>query len=284
MKVHGFEPLMCPLDTKPLLTNPEGWQCEQGHQFDRAKQGYVNLLPVQYKKSLQPGDSKSMVRARSCFLDSGHYAPVAFALNKIVLDHLEEGGTYLDAGCGEGYYLNSFAHVAEADSTLKKVSVLGLDISKWAIQAAAKRTKNVQWVVGSNAHLPVADATFDVVSVVFGFPVYEEFARVLKPLGLLIVVEPTPRHLHELRALIYPEVTQTERPKITAPPGFEVKEVEALCFQINLNNNADILDLLAMTPHVHRITPGALAKLKQVQQLTVTVDMQFVVYMRVGTL
>ncbi|HLV48012.1 MAG TPA: methyltransferase domain-containing protein [Aliidiomarina sp.] len=292
MKVHGFEQLTCPLEKQPLVQNLQGWQCLHGHQFDRAKQGYVNLLPVQHKRSLNPGDNKEMVRARKNFLDTKHYAPVASTLSRLVVEHVvasaRQEASYLDAGCGEGYYLNEFiTHTQAIDQALgtkTKISLLGLDISKWAIQAAAKRTKSVQWVVGSNAHLPVADVSFDVVSVVFGFPVYEEFARILKPLGLLIVVEPTPRHLHELRALIYPEVTQTERPKITAPPGFEVKEVEALCFQINLNNNADILDLLAMTPHVHRITPGALAKLKQVQQLTVTVDMQFVVYMRVGTL
>lgn len=292
MKIYSFEQLTCPLDKQPLVQNLQGWQCMHGHQFDRAKQGYVNLLPVQHKRSLNPGDNKEMVRARKNFLDTKHYAPVASTLSRLVVEHVVASArqevSYLDAGCGEGYYLNEFiTHtqaINQALGTKTKIALLGLDISKWAIQAAAKRTKNVQWVVGSNAHLPVADASFDVVSVVFGFPVYEEFARILQPQGQLIVVEPNPLHLHELRELIYPEVSQVERPKVGPRPGFEVKEIEALCFQINLNNNADILDLLAMTPHVHRVTPSALAKLKQLQQLTVTIDMQFIVYRRIGIL
>ncbi|MBE0772565.1 SAM-dependent methyltransferase, partial [Escherichia coli] len=49
--------------------------CPAGHRFDRARQGYLNLLPVQHKKSLDPGDNAAMVEARRQFLGAGHYAP-----------------------------------------------------------------------------------------------------------------------------------------------------------------------------------------------------------------
>lgn len=292
MKVHGFEHLLCPLDQQPLLPNEQGWQCSAGHQFDRAKQGYVNLLPVQQKKSLQPGDNKDMVRARKSFLDTGYYGPVASALSNMVLTHINNSGAaepaYLDAGCGEGYYLAEFIRHASEQPTEQptvqraqhSVALLGLDISKWAVQAAAKRSKQIQWVVGTNAQLPIANASFDVISAVFGFPVYEEFARVLKPNGLLIVVEPTANHLHQLRDIIYPTVAQTERPAPKAMPGFNLHGCQGVNFTIKLTSSNDILNLLAMTPHVHRITNEALSRLTQLTELTVTVDMQCVLYLR----
>ncbi len=286
MKIHGFEHLICPLDKQPLYTNQQGWQCPLGHQYDRAKQNYVNLLPVQHKKSLQPGDSKDMVRARQHFLDNGYYSPVAQALSKLVLEHISNSteltAAYLDAGCGEGYYLQQFIQYASTHKGDQAVAVLGLDISKWAIQAAAKRTKQVQWVVGSNVQLPTANASLDVISAVFGFPVYEEFARVLKPGGLLIVVEPSQDHLHELRDIIYAKVSHNKPTVPEAKAGFTYQASHTVNFTMQLNSSDDILNLLTMTPHVHRIKPEALMRIKQLQQLTVTVDMQCVLYNRVA--
>ena len=62
--------------------------------------------------------------------------------------------------------------------------MLGLDISKWAIQAAAKQDKRPGWVVATNAQLPVQAGTLDRVLCMFGFPVYTEFARVLIDCGV----------------------------------------------------------------------------------------------------
>src|SRR3546814_15014538 len=84
------------------------------------------------------------------------------------------------------------------------LALLGLDISKWAVLSAAKRDKRLNWVVGSNANLPVQSGTLDRVLCIFGFPVYPEFARVLKPGGQLLQVDSGPGHLRELREIIYP--------------------------------------------------------------------------------
>lgn len=128
-------------------------RCAKGHCFDIASQGYINLLPVQNKRSLDPGDSKEMVAARHRFLSAGHYAPIAAAVARASLSAFPAGNTIacLDAGCGEGYYLRQ---LAAAEST-HNLSLLGLDISKWAVLSAAKQDKRTRWVVGSNAHLPV---------------------------------------------------------------------------------------------------------------------------------
>lgn len=275
--LQPFDALRCPLDQQPLQANAQGWACPQGHQFDRAKQGYVNLLPVQRKRSRDPGDSKDMVQARKRFLDAGYYQPVGETLAQLVHEQLQQNKSlataYLDAGCGEGYYLQQFMQYQEAHAGEGSCALLGLDISKWAVQVAARRSREVQWVVASNAALPVPAASFDVISSVFGFPMYDEFARVLKPQGLLLVIEPGPAHLQELRQVIYPELTGQEQPKEPNRGPFNVTSTTPIQFQCTVQSSEHILDLLAMTPHVHRITHEAHARLSDLNELQVTVDM-----------
>ena len=48
--------LACPICSEPLNAVDNGVACPAGHRFDRARQGYLNLLPVQHKNSRDPGD------------------------------------------------------------------------------------------------------------------------------------------------------------------------------------------------------------------------------------
>ena len=66
----------CPLCQQALLLDEKSYRCANNHSFDQAKQGYVNLLPVQFKHSKEPGDNKAMVQARRAFLDKGYYQPL----------------------------------------------------------------------------------------------------------------------------------------------------------------------------------------------------------------
>src|SRR5690606_29891455 len=174
-----------------------------GHSFDTARQGYIHLLPVQNKRSLDPGDSKAMVAARRRFLAAGYYQPIAAAVNRAVLaDTLDdEQISCLDAGCGEGYYLRQ---LAMAERGGRALALVGLDISKWAVLAAAKQDRQPSWLVASNANLPLQSQSLDRVLCLFGFPVHGEFARVLKPAGELLQVDAGTDHLRELRNVIYP--------------------------------------------------------------------------------
>lgn len=191
MNITPFQALACPLDGVPLHCTGSAWACASGHNFDIASQGYTNLLPVQNKRSRDPGDSKEMVAARRRFLTVGFYQPIAAAVSRAMLANLPADASIscLDAGCGEGYYLRQLAASVPEEQTL---ALLGLDISKWAVLSAAKQDTRVSWVVGSNAKLPVLSGTLDRVLCMFGFPVYPEFARVLKPGGLLVQVIPGP--------------------------------------------------------------------------------------------
>ena len=111
MNITPFQALACPLDGAPLRRHGGALRCGRGHSFDLASQGYVNLLPVQNKRSLDPGDSKLMVAARRRFLNAGHYAPIAAAVGRAVLAGRpgDAPTACLDAGCGEGYYLRQLA-------------------------------------------------------------------------------------------------------------------------------------------------------------------------------
>src|SRR5690554_7386318 len=108
MSAAAFTTLACPLDGDPLYRSDGTWRCAAGHSFDIARQGYVNLLPVQQKRSRNPGDSKEMVAARTQFLNTGIYEPIAQKVTELVRPLLQQDRPLrlLDAGCGEGYYLD----------------------------------------------------------------------------------------------------------------------------------------------------------------------------------
>ncbi len=279
MTITAFQALACPLDGGPLLRNGATWRCAAGHSFDIASQGYANLLPVQNKRSRDPGDSKEMVAARRRFLEAGCYQPIAAAVSRAVLAELPPGeaASCLDAGCGEGYYLRQLAAAAGSGQAL---ALLGLDISKWAVLSAAKRDKRANWVVGSNANLPVLPGTLDRVLCMFGFPVPAEFARVLKRGGRLLQVDAGPDHLRELRQIIYPSL-KPERPAGSkAPQGFVALSTETVRYRLDLAGTEQIADLLAMTPHLYRATAEGRARAAALRALSVTVDARLTLFGR----
>lgn len=273
MPVTPFQALACPLDGDPLTRTDTAWRCPAGHSFDIARQGYTHLLPVQNKRSRNPGDSKEMVAARRNFLNGGFYQPIVDAVNRAVLAEAPDEGTLscLDAGCGEGYYLRQLAAAAGERQTLE---LLGVDISKWAVLAAAKQDKRPAWVVGTNARLPVLPGSVDRVLCLFGFPVYSEFARVLKPGGQLLQVDAGPWHLRELREIIYPTLKPEKNEDVVAPEGFTTLEATTERFPLELTSQEQISDLLAMTPHLYRASAEGIERASALDSLAVTVDVR----------
>lgn len=156
--------------------------CPRGHAFDIARSGYINLLQPQERRSKKPGDSAEAVAARRRFLDRGHAAPLLDAIGAM----LPREGEILDAGCGEGYYLGSLGRGC------------GVDISTNAIDLAARRYPDCEWVVANaDRFIPYADASFEGVLSITGRMNAGEFRRVCR--GSLLVAVAAPDDLIELR-------------------------------------------------------------------------------------
>lgn len=249
--------------------------CPNRHSFDIARQGYVNLLPVQQKRSRHPGDSKAMVVARSRFLNSGIYQPIAQQLTERVrsLWGEQQALRLLDAGCGEGYYLDYLVRALSSRGTLDAV---GMDISKEAVAAAARRSQQISWVVGSNARPPLVPG-LDLILSVFGFPSYEGFQPLLKPGGHIVLVEPGPDHLIELRQVIYPTVKRNPPPELDQAErlGFQLTDTQSLQYQTAELDHGQIQDLLQMTPHLYRATREGKEAASRLETIQLTVDVVF---------
>ena len=167
--------LLCPICGGTLQQIDKTFRCTEGHCFDVARQGYVNLLPVQQKHSLNPGDTREQVLSRRSFLEAGFYQPIADTLCAAAVE-LGISGPILDVGCGEGYYSSLVAQALNAPLT-------GLDISKEAVRCAAAKYKKAQWICGSAARLPVQTDSVGLLMSLFALTVPEEFRRVLRQNG-----------------------------------------------------------------------------------------------------
>lgn len=233
--------------------------CLHGHSFDISRSGYINLLPAHFKRSKAPGDSKEMVLARRQFLDTDAYSPIANRINELALSHLKNSQdkttyNYLDAGCGDGYYLQAWKLYASEKMSAAQHNCYGLDISKWAIEAAAKRYKGLTWLVASNKQPPIVEESLDLIFCTFGFPCYSAFFKALKPGGVLIICDAGHQHLIEARKILYPSLKPSKERDFSEAikTGFIKAAQHTQEFQLHLKQKEDIHRLLAMTPHMYR--------------------------------
>ena len=262
--------LRCPICHELLSVRDGSVACANNHQFDRARQGYLNLLPSNKKRSKQPGDDQAMVAARARFLNHGYYRSVVETLLE-VLQSLGTSQQYvLDAGCGEGYYTSALrAQLADSE-------VCGVDISKQAVVAASKRNKEVTWLVASVSELPLMAQQFDTIVSIFSRCHWPEFTRVLKPGGHIVTLTPTENHLMALRQAIYDQVRPYPQDKHLQdlPPDLHLLHSQTLSQVMELDNNQAIMDLLTMTPHYWHINKQQKEQLMQLEGLVCNLEMR----------
>ncbi len=256
---------LCPLCSEPLrLTlSAKSYACSNNHHFDIAKEGYLNLLPVQFKHSAEPGDNKQMMQARREFLEAGYYEPMAKAAAMMI--NAGQARHLLDLGCGEGYYSRKI----EADCA-KTMMLHGVDIAKFAIRAAAQKQPNARFVVASANRLPYADQYFDFVLRVFAPSNDDELKRILKPSGHLLTVTPGPRHLWQLKQFIYAEVSEHAL-QSELPQGFELIDRQRLSYNI-APNALQRIALLQMTPFAWRANERVQQAVKDAAELDIETD------------
>ena len=256
--------LTCPICVGALENHGNGVRCANGHSFDRARQGYLNLLPVQHKKSLDPGDNAAMVEARRRFLGAGHYAPLADELARRAAERAP--ARWLDIGCGEGNY------TARLAAALPQAEGYGLDISREAVKRACRLAPQLTWMVASMTRVPLASASCGLIASVFSPIDWNEAVRLLVPGGGILRLGPARDHLLELRQRLYDEVREYEEDKHLAglPDSLRLADSGHLQFSITLDQPEQLSDLLAMTPHGWRVNAERRERIIN-QPLTVTV-------------
>ncbi|WP_420535109.1 putative RNA methyltransferase [Acinetobacter populi] len=262
--------LMCPVCRESLTLQDKTWQCSNRHSYDQAKQGYVNLHVVQHKHSKSPGDTPEAVAARRRFLTAGCYQSLQHKI-VAVLQQLNIQSA-IDIGCGEGYYTQAMAEVVP--------DLIAVDIAKSAVQIAAKQDtqKQVVWVVGTGAILPVQDQSLQLCSSFFSPLPKTEMLRVLESQGYLLVATPAPQHLYAMREALFDQVKVHEPEKFITQlqPEFELIEQHLITDDLSLNQQ-QLKDLIAMTPYAWKAKADKRAALEARDQFKI--QAQFCLYL-----
>lgn len=270
--------LICPVCGSPLKQQEKAYACPNRHLFDRAKSGYVNLLLSDAKHAKAPGDNKEMVRARRQFLNAGYYQCLADAVaeetQKIAADADWKSPVVLDAGCGEGYYTSSVYHALRPAVSPQ---MFGVDISKFALQEAAKRGRGIAYAVASIFHLPVAGQSCDLLFNLFAPYCHEEFYRVLKPDGVLLMVIPGKYHLWELKQKLY-DTPYPNEPKDYALDGYTFCGKREVKGQIAVEGQEMIQALFQMTPYYYKTAQADADKIALLTSLETRIEFELLIY------
>lgn len=267
---------ICPKCCRSLCFENGSFKCGENHSYDTARSGYVNLLLSNQMNTKLPGDNKLMVNARKSFLGKGYYKILTGAFSEAVSLYKTPGGLVLDAGCGEGIYTVSAA------KAVTDMDFMGLDISKAAVDAAAKRAKsealtNALFSVGSVFHLPVESGSCDMVTTLFAPWCGTEFLRVLKNKGTLILVIPGKNHLKQLKSAVYDKPYLNE-PKDGIPEGFTLIEKIPLHSQILIDSGEDIKNLFLMTPYYYKTSEEGHKRLEALESLETEIEFEILIY------
>lgn len=265
---------ICPVCSEKLEISGKSYICPNRHTFDMAKSGYVNLLPTNNSGSVH-GDNKLMLRARRVFLEKGYYKPLCNAVCRTVAKYCDENSVILDAGCGEGYYTTAVKAIF--DKSEVAVEMYGIDISKDAVDMAAKRKCGINFAAASVFHIPVMSKSCDILLTMFAPYCGEEYSRVLKKDGIMIMAIPSENHLWELKSKIYDIPYKNEVKEYTLE-GFEFIGAEKVSFTMKIPENSDIISLFSMTPYYYRTGKVEQQRLNNLEFLETQADFEILTY------
>ncbi len=252
--------LICPVCKAQLVKYEKEAVCANGHHYDYAKSGYLNLLR---KQSRSHGDDAGMVKARTNFLASGAYGFLREALCDITKQYTPS--VLADLGCGEGYYT----------SLLEAEEKYGFDMSKDALKHAAKNDHSTQYAVASIFALPLPDACCEMVLTCFAPFAGDEISRILKDGGKFVFVTPGKRHLFELKELLYE--TPYENRITDLDTSLKLIDTQVIQNTFHASNEA-LMDLFMMTPYAYRTAEAGKEKLRRTESLDVTAEFIIRIY------
>jgi len=269
MEKRPVAPLICPVCEAQLAQVGQTLKCPQAHSFDVAREGYVNLWLSRRKKPDILGDTQEMLRARRNFLDRGHYGPLSDAINERVCAHLVDALKRGDAslpisvaevGCGVGYYIGRLKRHLDSHLGQGHIHYFGMDISKDAARLAARRYRDIRFIVASvKPRVLFSDNSIWVLLNIFAPRNAAEFGRVTAQEGMLMVVMPSPNHLVGLAPGPSPlEIEPGKEQRIVEqfwgmfqPAGRQTVE-----YEMRLSGE-ELEDLIRMTPNYWHISEGA---------------------------
>ena len=243
--------LICPICQSKLEKVGNSLKCESSHSYDFAKSGYVNLLNPGKMNNAKAGESKEMIKARTAFFSGGSYAKIR---------------EYYTEGVAEKY----------SDST-----VIGFDMSKHGTEhgaksSRAKKIENTFFSVSNIFNMPLENESADIIINLFAPVSYEEFARVLKKGGYLIIGASGAKHLYEMKSVLYETVYLNEL-NVHKNDAFEMICVKNLTYGTEISGNESIMNLFTMTPYYHHTSDSDKAKLSSLESLYTTVEVDFTI-------
>ena len=267
--------LKCPVCAEKLSAseNKKSLLCggARKHCFDVAAKGYVNLA----LGHSGGGDPKDAVRSRTAFLNKGFYRPFADEVCRLLSEYVQSGDLVVDAGCGEGYYTSLVSEKCN-------VRAIGFDLSKSAIESGAASASrqgldNVAYAVAGIFSMPVKDECADAVINLFAPCAEEEFCRVLKKGGILLVAGAGEDHLYGFKSAIYDTPYKNEL-RADLPTRMEKLESVKVRFDITLETYEDKMNLFSMTPYYYRTSKEDADKLKAEAPIVTEVEFDIDIY------
>lgn len=262
--------IICPVCGEALIETDRSYICTKGHCFDKAKEGYVNLLTATHKPGSNIGDNKDMALNRRRFLTKGYFDALVRGLVEFIEEKAFPHPTIADICCGEGYYGDRIKNALACD-------VFGFDLSKEMVRLAARRKNGITYFVANLSKIPVKDHSVDIGMHLFA-PFHEkEFSRIIKDEGYIVSVVAGENHLFELKELLYDTPYKNDE---KAPETKELRLAEKRKFtaKVHLESNEDIMSLFKMTPYYYHTKDEDKAKLMSLDGLDITTEFVMFVY------
>ena len=267
---------ICPKCSEKLNISDTGAAvCPSGHSYDRSKHGYYNLLLSAGGGA--HGDNRAMVDARRKFLEGGEYSPLCDELARLCREYFH-GGSFVDIGCGEGYYTERV--IAALGKTELPISASGFDISKDAARYAARRCRTAHFAVASAYRMPYADGSVDMAMNVFSPLAAGETARILRTGGIFVMAIPGEEHLFGLKRVLY-ETPYKNQVQDTEIEGFKLIDKSHIRYPLSLDTSEKISSLFMMTPYAYRTPRAAAERLSLMSSLSCEAEFIILVYEKI---
>jgi 23S rRNA (guanine745-N1)-methyltransferase len=242
--------LACPVCGGSLTGSEGSARCAEGHSFDYARSGYLNLARPPRGRG-RVGDTAAMVRARDELLGTGHYERIARGVAAAAREAGAKATVVAEIGSGTGYYLDAVVSgLRESDPGPE--CAFGFDLAKPAVALASRRHPSLRFAVAdAEVAIPLVDAAAGLVLSVFSPRPAAELGRVTRPGGELVVAFAGPRHLERLRErlnLMSVQEDKLERLSARLAPWFDPLAAVPIEYEAKFGED-DARRLVAMGPN-----------------------------------